>query len=653
MCGIAGVFDPARATNEDDLRAVAAAMADTLAHRGPDDHDTWVDAAEGIAFGHRRLAIIDLSPTGRQPMTSADGRYTVAYNGELYNHRELRAELVKLGARLRGSSDTEVLVESIAAWGIERALGRCNGMFAFALWDRSTRQLVLARDRLGEKPLFHATVDGRFVFASEPRAFDALRGWSPALDRRAAVLYLHLGFVPHPWSILAGVRQLPPGTTVTVAASGTLRVGEPEPYWSLAETVRSGIGRRLNQSIAAADDVDELDALLTDAVRRRLVADVPVGAFLSGGIDSSTVAALARQAGPVRTFTVRIPDAGLDESADAARVAAHLGTDHTTVELATADALATVTRLPATYGEPFGDPSAIPTSLVCRAAREHVTVCLSGDGGDEIFAGYNRHVLGRAVWTRARHVPRPARHAAAWLLRRAPARWDRVARSVPGLGTKLRDPAGKAAKLATLLGAEDPAGWWTALAGLWSAEHAADGAGAGTASPPVDLLTGPLPPFADPVEELVWRDTAIVLPDDMLLKVDRASMAVSLEARVPLLDHRVVELAWRLPLAAKIRDGRGKAILRDVLARYVPPAITERPKTGFDPPLGAWLRGPLRAWADDLLDPHPLDALGILPSAMVRAAWHEHLAGRADRTYDLWPLLSLQAWKEQRCPTAW
>lgn len=649
MCGLAGVLDSSGATAE-ALTQVVTEMADALAHRGPDDHGAWVDARAGIAFGHRRLAIIDLSPTGHQPMVSASGRYVLAYNGEIYNHRELRTELAALGVKFRGASDTEVLVEAIDRWGVRGALERLNGMFALAVWNRDERRLVLARDRLGEKPLYYGSVGTRFLFASELGALERVSGWSPSLDRTAARLFLRYGFVPHPWSIFEGIRQLPPATTLTIRADASVS-DEPQPYWSLANVVQRGVGRRLNTSFDPVEAVDELEQLLTDAVGRRLVADVPVGAFLSGGIDSTTVVALARRTGPVRTFTVRIPDAGLDESADAARVAAHLDTDHTTVDLATSDALAAVKAVPGIYDEPFGDPSSIPTALVCRAAREHVTVCLSGDGGDEVFAGYNRHVLGRAVWMRARHVPLPLRRAGARVVGGAlsPA-WERAARFMPGVGHRVRDPVGKASKLAALLVADDVTSWWSSLAGLWGDDGAV--LDVGSLPSPRDLA-GAAPPFADPVEELVWLDTAVVLPDDMLVKVDRASMAASLELRVPLLDHRVVESAWTLPISAKVRDGRGKAILRDVLAKHVPRELTDRPKIGFDPPLGAWLRGPLRGWAEDLLDPRHLDAAGLVSIPAVRAAWAQHLAGKRDRTYDLWPLLCLGAWKESRWPTAW
>ena len=645
MCGLAGVLDPAGSTPAGALEAKARAMVGRLRHRGPDDEGVWCDAAAGVALALRRLAIVDLSPAGHQPMVSASGRYVLVFNGEVYDHRALRSRLEGTGTRFRGHSDTEVLLAAIEAWGLRTALQRSNAMFGLALWDVAERRLTLARDRLGEKPLYYGWAGGDLVFGSELKALHGHEFFAPAVDRDSLAAYLRWSFVPHPRTIYRDVATLPPGALVTFAAgSPTGTMPEPERWWSLASVVAAGGPRT---GAVPADAADQLDELLGDAVALRLQADVPVGAFLSGGIDSSAVVALAQQrsGAPVRTFTVSMPDAGFDEGAEAKAVAAHLGTDHEEVQLSVADALAVVPRLPVVYDEPFGDPSAVPTVLVSEVARRQVTVCLSGDGGDEVFAGYNRHVLGPRLWRAVGAMPAPLRRAAGAALALPPGDWwDRAGARLPGR-LRMRNPGDKVEKLGRLLRADGAAGLYRQLAGQWD-DPASVVLGA-TEAVAIDRTPERWPPLNSPLEELLWLDSAMVLPDDMLTKVDRASMAASLELRVPLLDHRIVEWAWSLPPAAKVRGGQGKWVLRQVLDRYVPKDLVDRPKMGFDPPLAAWLRGPLREWAEALLDSDRLAAEGWFHPAPVRAQWEEHQAGDRNHDYRLWAVLMFQAWIDQ------
>ena len=646
MCGIAGVFDPASATTTERLRETATAMTNTLVHRGPDDGGVWADGMGGVALGNRRLAVVDLSPTGHQPMASASGRFVVAFNGEIYNHQELRAELSAAGHRFRGSSDTEVLLAAVEEWGIPSALQRSNGMFALAVWEKATRTLHLARDRIGEKPLFYGWAGSHLVFGSELKALRAHPDFVPDVDRGSVAAYLQWAHVPAPGCVYQRVRKLPPGTVVSVPA-GLVPGGaiDAHPFWRLADAVERGAADPFTDGSRAA--VEELDRLLRDAVRLRLGADVPVGAFLSGGIDSSTVVAMMQAVSqrPVHTFTVTMPDAGLDEGPEALAVARHLGTVHEAIELSPADALAVVPELPTVYDEPFGDPSQLPTLLVSRVARRRVTVVLSGDGGDEVFGGYNRHVLSRYAWRRIGRMPVPVRSLAARAVRAVPPRgWtmalENTHRWVPG-ALRVRNPADKAAKLATLLGAASTDDVYPSLVGLWDD-------GVPLLGDPVDV--GPVgrglghPAALGMTEEMLYLDSIGALPDGMLTKVDRASMAVSLEARLPLLDHRVVEFAWRLPLDFKIRSDQGKWVLRQVLDRYVPRELVERPKVGFDFPVAAWLRGPLRPWAEELLDRRRLAADGLLDVDRVRQLWSQHLRGSRNWGDRLWAVLMLQAW---------
>ncbi|MEZ5908556.1 MAG: asparagine synthase (glutamine-hydrolyzing) [Hyphomicrobiaceae bacterium] len=639
MCGIAGLLDPNARFDAAALPRIAGAMADALRHRGPDEGNTWADEAAGLAFGHRRLSILDLSPAGRQPMLSADGRLAICYNGEIYNADALKALEQMAGLKLRGHSDTEVLLEAAAVLGVEAALRLSVGMFALAIFERETRRLWLARDRLGKKPLYWTLVDGVLLFASELKAFKAVPGFQPDIDRAALAGYVRHGYYLHPRTVFRNVQQLEPGHLLL------FEPGKPprsEPYWSLAEAVRRG--RDEGRHASEREVVDRLEALLADAVSRRMVADVPLGAFLSGGYDSSTVVALMQRASsrPVRTFSIGSADKAYDEASFARAVAQHLGTDHTELVVTAKEALDVVPRLPQIYDEPFADSSAIPTYLVSALARRSVKVALSGDGGDELFAGYNRYVLGATFRDRWLKVPLPMRRVTARLMAsQPPARWDHLAMLVPAR-LRPRLPGDKIHKLARVLG-EEGDGFHVKLASLWPEPLAV----IGSDCEPMTVMTDPsvaetVPDF---IERMLYRDALAYLPGDILTKVDRASMAVSLEARTPLLDHRVVEFAWSLPMSMKLRPGAPKWALRQVLYRHVPPSLVDRAKAGFGVPLGDWLRGLLRDWAEDLLSERRLADGGLFSSRVVRSLWSDHLAGRTNGEHALWTILMFEAWR--------
>ncbi|HUF87647.1 MAG TPA: asparagine synthase (glutamine-hydrolyzing) [Thermohalobaculum sp.] len=631
MCGIAGILDPAAPGG---LGPVAQAMAERLVHRGPDGAGLWADEAAGVALGHRRLAIIDLSQNGHQPMQSSCGRLVLSYNGEVYNAPELRAELEARGRVFRGHSDTEVIVEGAAEWGLEALLPRLIGMFAFALWDRSERRLSLVRDRFGIKPLYWGRAGGSFLFGSELKALMAYPGFDREIDRDAVAAFLRFCYVPAPQSIYRAARKLAPGHLLEVRPGAEPAI---RAWWRLADVVRAARAQPFAGGEAQA--AQALESLLRDAVARRMVADVPLGAFLSGGVDSSTVTALmqAQSSRPVRTFTIGFDMPGYDEAAHARAVAAHLGTEHQELVLTPAEAMAVIPQLPEIFDEPFADSSQIPTFLVSRMTREHVTVALSGDGGDEIFGGYNRYIeaAGRLRWVLG--LPGPVRRAMAWGLEAVPGGvWQRLAPSLP-------QAQEKAQKLAGALAAREE-GFYRRVVSTWQAPgevvpETGNGGGEGWAEA-WDEAGALLP---DPVERMQYLDALTYMADDILAKVDRASMAVSLEARVPLMDHRVAAFAWSLPLAMKVRAGQGKRVLRRVLYRHVPRELIERPKQGFAVPIGEWLRAPLRDWAGDLLSHGALARRGLVRPEAVEALWTEHQSGRRDHAARLWAVLVLQA----------
>lgn len=642
MCGIAGFFGAPRMPTE-TMQARVRAMCRTIAHRGPDSEGVWVDAAAGIALGHRRLAIVDLSETGHQPMVSACGRYLMTYNGEIYNAPALRGRLQKLGHVLRGASDTEVILQACAEWGVEAACRQFIGMFAFALWDRDLRTLTLVRDRLGIKPLYFAALDGELLFGSELKPLMCAMEKNPPLDRNALRAYMRHGYIPAPHTVFSGVHKLEPGVILTFDADFNR---SEVRFWTLDEAIQGA--RHSGELVDDHTRIEQLEALLMDAVGRRMVADVPLGAFLSGGIDSSTVVAMmqAQSDRPVRTFSIGFSEAGYDEAQHAAAVAKHLGTDHTELYVQPEHAFDVIPKLAQMYDEPFADSSQLPTYLVSELTRKHVTVSLSGDGGDELFAGYNRYTLASALLGNMGRVqvPMPLRQLAAWGVHRLPPRvWTQLSHLIPA---SKRPPqfGNKLYKLADFITSSRNS-VYRRLVSLWDdpSEVMLNGV-----EPHGVLWNNERPSYlSGEVEWMQYVDTLTYLPDDILTKVDRASMAVALEARVPLLDHRVVELAWQLPMHQKIRNGQTKWLLRQVLYKHVPKALIERPKMGFGVPIDHWLRGPLREWAEILLSPEALRADDLLNVDVVRNRWHEHLAGTRDWHYPLWNVLMLQAWRNE------
>ena len=650
MCGITGFIDLQQRRSPGELEAAVRAMAEALRHRGPDDAGAWVDADLGLALGHRRLSILDLSPLGRQPMASPSGRYLITYNGEIYNFPALRRELEQQGQKFRSSSDTEVMLAAVDRWGLEQALPRLTGMFAFALWDREERVLSLARDRLGEKPLYYGWQAKTFLFGSELKALRQGPDFSGVIDHNALALFLRLHGVPAPYSIYQGIYKLPPGTFLKLPWDN-LTPGEvptPLPYWSAREVAEQGQSAPFGGDASVA--LAELERLLQDAVKMQMVADVPLGALLSGGLDSSTVVALmqAQSSRPVKTFTIGFHEDTFNEAEHARAVARHLGTDHTELYLTAPAAREVIPQLPEIYDEPFGDSSQIPTALVCRLARSEVTVALSGDGGDELFGGYPRYSLVPEIWRLLQLLPGSCRGFMGKFLALVPAScWDRLLTFfepvLPGL-LRQKPYGEKVSKLAEYMGATGPEEVYYRLISQWQQPRKVV---RGAAEPPT-LVTdrrrwAALP---DPVERLMYFDLGLYLPDDILVKVDRAAMAVSLETRVPLLDHRVVEFAWRLPLDLKIRNKQGKWLLKELLCRYIPRDLVERPKMGFAVPIAAWLRGPLRDWAENLLDQRRLRQEGFFHPEPIRRKWQEHLAGKPWWHHHLWNVLMFQAWLE-------
>jgi asparagine synthase (glutamine-hydrolysing) len=652
MCGITGFWDrgPVRA---EESRKRLVTMTTTLRHRGPDDAGAFLEDDMALALGSRRLAVVDLSVHGHQPMASSDGRYVLAFNGEIYNFRDLRRDLETRGVRFRGSGDTEVLVAAVQHWGLREALVRCNGMFGLALWDRREHRLQLARDRFGEKPLYYGWVGTAFLFGSELKALRAHPDFAAEIDRDALALYFRHNCVPAPYSIYRTIAKLPPASLVTLDETcppGTAPT--PEAYWSLADTAEKGAADRSHASEQGA--VDELEGVLRDAVGLRMHADVALGAFLSGGIDSSLVVALmqAQHTSKVKTFTIAFHDAAYDEAPYARAVADHLGTEHHELLMTARDALDVIPRLPDIYDEPFADSSQIPTTVLAHLTRAHVTVALSGDGGDELFGGYNRYAWAQRFWRRVEPVPLPLRRVGASMLGAVPpAWWDRVfagaGRALPR-SLQVRMPGTKLQKVASVLPSADLHATYVTLAS--HTEH--PGRLVLGAIEPVTVLTSPRswPSLHDPVERMMYLDTMTYLPDDILTKVDRATMAASLEGRMPFLDPTVAALAWRVAPDRRIRAGTGKWLLRQLLHRYVPAALVERPKAGFGIPVGDWLRGPLRPWAEDLLGPARLEDDGLLAPAVVRRMWTEHLSGRRDRQFELWDVLMFQAWLDAQRP---
>jgi asparagine synthase (glutamine-hydrolysing) len=652
MCGIAGFW--ARSAPQAELASLAQAMGDAIRHRGPDAHGEYVEADCGLALAHRRLSILDLSPAGAQPMASHAGRWQIVFNGEIYNYQKVRAALEAEVGQIawRGHSDTEVILAALETWGVERALKALDGMFALAAWDRAERRLILARDRLGEKPLYWGQVpDGTLLFGSELRALFAHPAWRGEIDRDALAAFMRNQCVPAPRSIFRNVQKLLPGHWLeirsSIASSGTAP-GEPQAYWSLHDAMLAGQAGRGSPGRGLESTLDDFERVLGNVVEEQMLADVPLGAFLSGGIDSSLIVALMqrRASRPVKTFTVGFDAGEFDESAHAREIARHLGCEHHEIRLTGADALAVVPEMAQIYDEPFADASQLPTALVARFARQHVTVALSGDGGDEMFSGYSRYAIAADVWRRIAKLPLAVRKTLAAGIGVVPdGGWEFAARCLgplrPGLASKA--PADKARRLAMMLAAPDFAHFYEALLAHWPQPEALV---AGGRWAPSDRVLGTAALGRDHFEFMQAHDTLAYLPDDILVKVDRAAMAVSLETRAPLIDRRVLEFAWNLPPAFKRQGGQGKWLMRELLARHVPRTLFERPKQGFAVPLEDWLRGPLRDWAENLLAPEKLASHGLLKPEPIRGCWEALQKGQGGMHYRIWDVLMFQAWLE-------
>jgi len=643
MCGIAGFFESSRNRSVDECEAIARRMVPALAHRGPDDEGTWTDAEAGVTLGHRRLAILDLSAEGHQPMHSVDGRYVLTFNGEIYNFQQLRRELENIGHGFRGHSDTEVMLAAFCQWGFLPAVKRFVGMFAFALWDRAEGRLHLARDRAGEKPLYYGWAGEAFVFGSELKALRLHPRWRGRVDRRALALLVRHGYVPAPHCIYEDIYKLPPGCalTLTLEQNRDRKTAAPVPYWSAPSIAEAGAAHPFAGNEQEA--TDRLLALLQQSVAEQMVADVPIGAFLSGGIDSSLVVAIMQSQSrrPIKSFSIGFEQEDFNEAHFARAVARHLGTDHTELYIQSREAREVIPELPCIYDEPFADVSQIPTAILCRLARAHVKVSLSGDGGDELFGGYNRYQKAERLWKVINRIPPPVRKLARHL------------KSVAGTGLNMPVTSGPVRHM---------------LNRLW---NLSDVLSVSTDRSLYQMLMSPnrdsrawlrktresefqhdsLPTWGRLPElsrRMMCLDLVSYLPDDILVKVDRAAMAVGLETRIPLLDHRIIEFAWSLPSSFKQKRNRGKWLLRQILYQYVPPALVDRPKRGFGAPIAEWLRGPLRDWAEDLLGATRLRQEGFLEPRVIREKWQEHLSSKRDWSAGLWYVLMFQAWLDQQ-----
>lgn len=640
MCGFTGILSQSSPARRADVRATVRAMADTIRHRGPDDTDIWQDDSAALIFAFRRLAIIDLSPEGRQPMRSFTERYTIVFNGEIYNFQELRAEMERAGVPFRGRSDTEVILAGAEHWGFNQTLQKINGMFAIALWDAQERTLHFARDRLGKKPLYVGWVGESLIFGSELKALRAHPDFKAEMDEAGLSLYLRYGYLPSLACIYKNVWSVPAGYRLSVKPGapgpGARLADQMEPYWHHTRVLEDARTHKIDGTDEKI--TDEFEELLRTCVRERMVSDVPLGAFLSGGIDSSAVVALMQKASsaPVKTYTIGFNEPGYNEAEFAKKVAGALGTDHHELYLGAQNAMEIIPALPDLYDEPFADMSAIPTYLVSKFARSDVTVALSGDGGDEMLGGYNRHVDGAALWERMKFVPRPMRAAIARaMVKIPPEKWDAMVKTRPQFGVLVH-------KTASFLSQDTQENMYRSLLSTWAVPPLNKKI---TVETMLDDSGHVAPRSLSFAEKMMYWDALFYLPGDILTKLDRASMAVSLEARAPLLDRRIYEYTWRLPMKFKIRDGKGKWLLRQILGRHVPTEYFERPKQGFAVPVATWLRGPLREWAEDLLSEKKLNEAGVMDTKAIRACWAQHLAGHGYNGQKIWNILMLQAWR--------
>ena len=644
MCGLTGFWDFNARLSKTEIFPLIQKMSLQISHRGPDSFGAWCEETTGLALGHQRLAIVDLSEAGHQPMFSRSGRFVIVYNGEVYNATELRELLMTQGCQFKGHSDTEVIVEACEKWGIEAACQKLIGMFAFALWDKADKRLFLVRDRLGIKPLYWGFSQGVLFFGSQLKSFGVHPAWKPEINKEALVSYFRFNYIPTPLSIFKGIFKLSPGTVLSIDFSKNITETR---FWDLQKIILEG--QKNIKHGTDAELIEELENLLKDAVKRRMVADVPLGAFLSGGVDSSTVAALMQTQSPkpIQTFSIGFHEAEYDESKHAVQVAKHLGTEHRELYLTYDDAQAIIPDIPNWCDEPFADVSQIPTFLVSKLARQFVMVSLSGDGGDELFAGYHRYFTGQNIWSKLKKLPIWLRRLSAHGLRQiSPHNWERFSKVMPKR-FQVRLMGDKIHKFADVLTAIHPTDFYRMLVSHWEDPAAVVLGGEEKFLFPWVGLEHPFDQDKHLVEIMQMMDLRTYLLDDILTKVDRASMAVGLEARVPLLDHRIVEFSWQLPLHAKIREGQGKWLLKQVLDRYIPRHLIERPKMGFGVPIDQWLRGPLRAWGEELLSVSRLQREGNLNAKLIRQRWDEHLQGRRNWQYSLWGVLMFQAWQER------
>lgn len=653
MCGLTGFIVPNNHYNADELGRTIKKMTDRLHHRGPDDSGIWNDVKNGIALGHRRLSIVDLSAHGHQPMSSACGRYVIAFNGEIYNYKNLKQELDSLNNKYnwRGHSDTEVLLAAISLWGLEKSVKELNGMFAFALWDKKTQVLSLARDRIGEKPLYYGWQKNTFLFGSELKALKAFPDWQAEIDRNALALYMRHNYIPAPYSIYQNIYKLTAGSILSLPLANIHKKNEAftiKPYWSAKDVVEENINTPFLGSDKQA--IIELDFLLTDAVKLRMEADVPLGTFLSGGFDSSLVTALMQKQSksPIKTFSIGFHEAAYNEAQHAKKIANHLGTEHTELYVSPQQAVDVIPDLPFLYDEPFADSSQIPTFLVAQLAKQHVTVSLSGDGGDELFCGYSRYFLAKDLWKKINIFPLKIRYFISTCIQSVPIQyWNYLFKTFSFLFKKFPiNSTDKLLKLTEILVAQDPEELYKGFVSHWK-------------QPSLVVKNGIEYPSAltnkqnwiettDFTERMMHLDLISYLPDDILTKVDRATMGVGLESRIPLLDHRIVEFAWQLPHSMKNRNGQSKWLLRQVLYQYLPKEMMERPKMGFGVPINEWLKTSLRDWAEDLLDEKKLEEQGFFYPQPILEKWQEHLSGKRNWSYHLWDVLMFQAWLESQ-----